>query len=161
MEAAGYLETLVTIQWDYTISWIRRSVPKFSLPSDFLIREVFNGGCVRGLFNDAFINVASDGRMIDEWRRIGKDLEGNVCGLLKVLFRHLSRGTKGTTEILSQDSQYPIRDLNRVFLEEGIERHLQTNQFGSPLVWKIFVENRYSMTYIFITNQLSSCFHRT
>lgn len=48
------------------------------------------------------------------------------------------------------------------FSNTDLELQLQTKQFDSPVVWKIYVENWYSMTcYFFITSQLASCFHRT
>jgi hypothetical protein len=39
------------------------------------------------------LHTALDGRMSDEWR-IGNDLEGTICALIKVLFWNMHGGTK-------------------------------------------------------------------
>jgi hypothetical protein len=68
----------------------------------FFFSQVISG---RFQFQDS---TASDGMMINEWWKTGKDLEGSGCGLTRVLSRHLSGETEDKTTInLSQRVSRP------------------------------------------------------
>jgi hypothetical protein len=61
-------------------------------------------------------NLVSNSRIIGE-KVIGKDLEGNSHGIIKVLYWRLLGGTEENHSTLSQDNRCPSRDSNKALTE--------------------------------------------
>jgi hypothetical protein len=89
----------------------------------------FNGGVFVGYLTMLSFSryVTWGGRMIDEWWRIGKDLEGSVCGLIKVLLGICLQGLRKPLEFSLRIANIPTEIWTEHFPNTGLERQLQSS----------------------------------